>query len=70
MPTVLKIGPFRLHFYSDESGEPPHIHVRDANGEYKFWLEPVALARNRSITMHDLCKIEWLTLKHKQALID
>ena len=27
MPTVLRIGPFRFHFYSDEGNEPPHIHV-------------------------------------------
>ena len=40
MPTVLRIGPFRFHFYSDESDEPAHIHVRSPNGECKFWLGP------------------------------
>jgi hypothetical protein len=25
MPTVLRIGPYRFHFYSDERNEPPHI---------------------------------------------
>ncbi|MFW6114203.1 MAG: DUF4160 domain-containing protein [bacterium] len=36
MPTVLRIGPFRFHFYSDESKEPAHIHVRSPDGECKF----------------------------------
>ena len=33
MPTVLRIGRFRFHFYSDERGEPPHIHVASADGD-------------------------------------
>ncbi len=28
MPTVLRIGSFRFHFYSDERQEPGHIHNR------------------------------------------
>jgi hypothetical protein len=27
MPTVLRWGPYRAFFYSNESGEPPHVHV-------------------------------------------
>ncbi|MBI5463648.1 MAG: DUF4160 domain-containing protein [Ignavibacteriales bacterium] len=27
MPTVLRLGPFRFHFYSNEMNEPAHIHV-------------------------------------------
>jgi len=27
MPTVLRWGPYRAFFYSNERGEPPHIHV-------------------------------------------
>ena len=70
MPTVLRIGSFRFHFYSDESAEPPHIHVRCPDGECKFWLAPVALARNRGVPPHDLREIERLVFAHKQILID
>jgi hypothetical protein len=38
---------FRFHFYSDEGNEPPHIHVATPDGECKFWLQPVRLARNK-----------------------
>ena len=50
MPTVLRIGPFRFHFYSDEYNEPPHIHVATADGECKFWHDPVKLASNRNLS--------------------
>ncbi|NJL18876.1 MAG: DUF4160 domain-containing protein [Bdellovibrionaceae bacterium] len=69
MPTVLRIGPFRFHFYTDERGEPPHIHVRCADGEAKFWLQPVALASNRGVKPHDLRTIERLVFEHQPVLI-
>ena len=32
MPTVMRVGPYRLFFYSADGHEPPHIHVeRDAD---------------------------------------
>ena len=45
MPTVLRVGSYRFHFYSDESREPAHIHVRHREGECKFWLDPAVLAQ-------------------------
>ena len=50
MPTVLRIGSYRFHFYSDEGKEPPRIHVATTDGECKFWLDPVRLARNKGIS--------------------
>ncbi len=70
MPTVLRIGSFRFHFYSDEGTEPPHIHVRCPDRECKFWLEPVALARNRGVSPHNLREIERLVFEHRQILMD
>ena len=43
MPTVMRIGAYRLHFYSKEGSEPPHIHVARDDFEAKIWLRPVAL---------------------------
>jgi hypothetical protein len=63
-PTVLRIGRFRFHFYSDERGEPPHIHVATPDGECKFWLEPVALVRNRGVRLHEVRVIERLVFEH------
>jgi len=68
MPTVLRIGAFRFHFYSDEQDEPPHIHVACADGECKFWLEPVRLARNRGLAPHVVRKAERLVFEHQEIL--
>ena len=64
MPTVLKIGSFRFHFYSDEGGEPPHIHVATPDGECKFWLDPISLARNKGIDPKTVRRIEKLVFEH------
>ena len=68
MPTVLRIGRFRFHFYSDERQEPAHIHVRCSDGECKFWLDPVVLARNLGLAPHTLREIERLVYEHHALL--
>jgi hypothetical protein len=45
MPTVLRDGPHRFFFFSNEGEEPPHIHVETGENYAKFWLTPVTLAR-------------------------
>jgi len=49
MPTILRIGSYRFHFYSDEGKEPPHIHIEYGASECKFWLSPISLAGNKGI---------------------
>ena len=68
MPTVLRVGRFRFHFYSDERNEPAHIHVRAAEGECKFWLDPIRLAKNRGLAPHVLRQIERLVYEHQTFL--
>ncbi|TMH35008.1 MAG: DUF4160 domain-containing protein [Betaproteobacteria bacterium] len=58
MPTVLRLGAWRFHFYSNERDEPPHIHVATPEGDCKFWLDPIALAHNRGVSPVELRKIE------------
>ncbi|MEW6353943.1 MAG: DUF4160 domain-containing protein [Pseudomonadota bacterium] len=54
MPTILRIGPYRFYFYSNEKGELPHIHVQRERFLAKFWLNPVALARSKRFASHEL----------------
>ncbi len=58
MPTILKIGPYRFFFYSNEKGEPPHIHVQRERLLAKFWLNPVSLAGSRRFASHELRMIQ------------
>jgi hypothetical protein len=46
MPTVLRWGAYRAFFYSNEPGEPPHVHVRSGDFEAKFWLHDLSVAVN------------------------
>ena len=70
MPTVLKIGNYRFHFYSDENNEPPHIHIRMDNSECKFWLNPIILAKNNGIPAHKLHDIEKLVFENQSFLME
>lgn len=42
MPVVLRYKSFRFFFYSNEGSprEAMHVHVRNSEGEAKFWLTP------------------------------
>ena len=70
MPTVLRIGSFRFHFYSDERAEPPHIHVATPDGECKFWLMPIKLAGNKGVRPHEIREIEKLVFEYSDLLME
>jgi hypothetical protein len=65
MPTVLRSGSFRFHFYSDEGNEPPHIHVETPDGECKFWLDPIRLARNIGVPPRTIRLIERIVFEYQ-----
>ncbi len=70
MPTVLRSGPYRLYFYSHEPNEPPHVHIDRDDATCKFWLEPVALARNLGFSAKELRDIERLVIDNQQGLLE
>ena len=70
MPTVLRVGPYRIYFYSHEPNEPPHVHVDRDDDSVKFWLIPVALARNLGFSAAELRRIERLVAEHRQELVE
>ncbi len=70
MPTVMKLGSYRFHFYSDEGNEPPHIHVETPDGECKFWLDPVRLARNKGVSPQNIRQIERNIFEYRDFLED
>lgn len=68
MPTVLRIGPYRLFFYSDEGTEPPHIHVMAGDRVAKFWLDSLELAYSKRFRAHELNEVRDLVGEHREAL--
>ncbi len=70
MPTALRFGPYRLYFYSHELNEPPHVHIDRGDQTCKFWIEPVALARNLGFSAKELRDIERLVIDNQQNLLE
>ena len=70
MPTVLRQGPYRFFFYSGDRDEPPHVHVERDEVSAKFWLVPVALARNFGFSPNELNKVESLVKQNQKLLLE
>lgn len=70
MPTVLRVGPYRFFFFSNEGQEPPHVHVKSSSNEAKYWLDPVQLAANHGFKSHELRAIEVLVESHREELLE
>ncbi len=67
MPTILRSGPYRVYFYSHESNEPPHVHVDQSA---KFWLKPIALARNLGFSPLELRRIQRMLQTNDSLLVE
>jgi hypothetical protein len=70
MPTLIKIGPYRFFFYSNEGTEPPHVHVQKENNLAKFWLTPVALASSSRFKSYELNEIERYVLENQIQFLE
>lgn len=70
MPTILRVGPYRLYFYSHEPNEPPHVHIDRDKLSTKFWLEPVSLASNLGFSAKELRKLQSLIQENQQTLLE
>ncbi len=58
MPTILRIGPYRFFFYSNEKGEPAHIHIQRDKALAKFWLKPVMLASSTRFSAKEIRELQ------------
>jgi hypothetical protein len=70
MPIALRSGPYRLYFYSHEPNEPPHVHIDRDEQSCKFWLQPVALARNLGFNAKELRHLGRLVIDNQQRLLE
>lgn len=70
MPTILRVGRFRFYFFSNERQEPPHIHVKAAGDQAKFWLDPIVLAANYGFAARELNEIERIVITHQTELLE
>ena len=70
MPTVLRVGAYRMLFYAGDRDEPPHVHVeRDANTA-KFWIDPTRLQKDGSFSRTEINRIQKLVEENREALLE
>jgi hypothetical protein len=63
-PTVLRENGYRFFFFSREETRM-HIHIICAEGEAKYWLEPVTeLVKNHNLSKAQLREIEHIIEAH------
>ncbi len=58
MPTVLRVKGYQFYFVSFDCREPHHVHVDKDGNTAKFWLNPIALAKNGGFRPVELREIE------------
>ena len=70
MPTIARLGPYRVYFYSNEGREPAHVHIERDDSVAKFWLDPVDLARSGDFSAHELTKIREMVVEYRQEWLE
>ena len=70
MPTVLRVGPYRLFFYASDRNEPPHIHIERDDNVAKLWLDPVRLHGSGGFSRVEIGRIEKIVNDHQRKLLE
>ncbi|OGX04684.1 MAG: hypothetical protein A3G87_01560 [Omnitrophica bacterium RIFCSPLOWO2_12_FULL_50_11] len=67
-PTIFRYKKYRFFFFSREESRM-HVHVMSADGEAKFWIEPVvALAGNYGLKAMELKKVHKIVEEHQNEI--
>jgi hypothetical protein len=70
MPTIARIGPYRVYFYSHDMQEPPHVHVDRDDQTAKSWLTPVALAYNIGFRARELRDVQRIVRERSAEFLE
>jgi hypothetical protein len=68
MPELLRIFGLRFFFYSNDHN-PPHVHVRNSDGEARFTIDPVALIENKGLKEKDIYLSEAIIEENKDIFL-
>ena len=64
------VGVARVYFHSHEPNDPPHVHVDRDDLSAKFWIGPVALARNLGFSPAELRRVQRILVEHEHELLE
>jgi hypothetical protein len=68
MPTIITINGYRFYFYSNENDEPVHVHIEKAEGNAKYWLDPIQEEYSYDFTTRQRKDIAKLVNEHHETL--
>ena len=68
MPELLRLFGLRFFFYCNDH-RPPHIHVRDNDGEARFSINPVNCIENNGLKKQDLYLAEAIIKTNKEEFL-
>lgn len=66
----MRVGPYRLFFYSGDRDEPRHVHVERDDRTAKFWLNPVTLQQSGGFDRHEILRIQKIVEEHEIRLVE
>lgn len=71
MPVIFRSGPYTIRFFSNENGEPPHVHVDRPGCTAKIWLLPEpSVAIVRGYAAHELRLVLKLVAENAQLCLE
>ena len=70
MPSALRVGPYRIFFYSSDQPEPPHVHVRRERLTAKFWLSPVRLEYSKGFPRQEIGQLQRIIEENREQLLE
>ncbi|MFM2224585.1 MAG: hypothetical protein RJA07_787 [Bacteroidota bacterium] len=68
MPELLRLFGLRFFFYSNDH-EPPHVHVRNADGEARFIITPVQCIENNGLKDKDIYLAEAIIVENADLFL-
>ena len=67
----MRVGPYRVFFFSNEGHEPPHVHVQRETKLAKLWIEPdVRLSSSSGFVASELRLIQRIVEERRKELAD
>ncbi len=61
----------KYYFFSNESNEPPHVHVTQAERSAKFWMEfPIRLEYNHKFSGKELREMERIIELNRELIME
>lgn len=70
IPTVLRIGAYRVFFFAGDKSEPAHVRVERDDNLAKFWLDPLRLQSRGGFSRHEIARIQIFVIEHQQCLLE